>query len=179
MKITVKEVPYMNWMSVEAIKRVARFNSSNEKLVLDLYRLPENCTKREVLNDCTDGYYDYIYSNLDSEVTRDLREVIEDSTENGHHLHFTEYHLFTEENIKLFALDTLDFIRIAERHEDDEPNYTVQFTFKMPLSADGRFTEENFTLAVKCATQYTATRLYNLAKSSCILSNTGLIKCKY
>ena len=179
MKITVREVPYMNWMSVEAIKRVARFNSSDEKLVLDLYNLPESCTRKEVLNDCTDGYYDYIYLNTDSEVVRDLREVIEDSTKSGHYLHFTEYHLFTEVDVKTFALDVLDVLRIAERHEKDEPNYTIQFTFKMPLSADGRSTEENFTLVTKCATQYTATRLYNLAKSSCILSNNGLIKCKY
>lgn len=179
MKIAVKEVPYMKWLSVEGIERVARFNSSNEELVLDLYNLSEDCTRKEVLSDCEDGYFNYIYSNLDNEVVKDLKEVIEDSAENGHYFYFTEYHLFTEEDTKTFALNVSDFLRIANRHGKDEPNYTVHFNFDMPLSADGRFTEENFTLVARCATEYTATRLYNLTKSGYILSDTGIIKYKY
>ena len=157
MKITVKEVPYMKWLSIEGIKRVARFNSSNEELVLDLYNLSEDCTEKAVLNDCEDGYFNYIYSNDNEEVVKDLKDLIEDGAENGHYFYFTAESFKTPEDVvKYISYNTLEFFKTAERHKKDEPNFTV---YNICTTPEG----EEYIYSATCATKRVALKMFRFA----------------
>lgn len=85
MKVTVKNVPEMEWMSESAKEVVRKFNKSSAKLYLELY-CDTPCIRliEELLED---GLYDYVYPPC--EIGRQLQELIEEVAKYPRYLYFT------------------------------------------------------------------------------------------
>lgn len=83
MKITVKNVPEMTWMSDYARYVVEEFNTRTAKLQLDVY-----CdTAEELPTALEDGMFDYIYPETTMGMM--LKDLIEDAAKYPRYLYFT------------------------------------------------------------------------------------------